>query len=54
MESEIKKLKEKIIRLEIENERLKLELKITKEEWSHPDSVLNKPDPWEVGWYLNS
>jgi|SaaInlV_120m_DNA_3_1039746.scaffolds.fasta_scaffold08443_3 hypothetical protein len=47
LELEIQILKDKIIRLQIENSRFKLELQSYKEEWSHPKSCLNNEDPWE-------
>jgi hypothetical protein len=45
---EIEKLKDKIFMLEIENERLKLELQSHKEDWIHPQSCLHNSDPWKI------
>jgi len=45
---EIEKLKDKIFMLEIENEKLKLELQAHKEDWIHPQSCLHNSDPWKT------
>ena len=49
----IKQLEEENYVLKIEVERLKLELKVLRDDncdnWKHPDSCLNNCDPW-VTW----
>ena len=47
LELEIQILQDKIVMLEVENSRLKLELQSYKEEWAHPQSCLNKEGPWK-------
>ena len=48
LKTEIEKLKDRIFMLEIENERLKLELQAHKEDWMHPQSCLHNSDPWKT------
>jgi cell division protein FtsB len=43
----IKNLEDENIRLKVENEKLKLEIKTLREnDWKHPDSCLHNCDPW--------
>ena len=48
LKTEIEKLKDRIFMLEIENERLKLELQENKKDWIHPQSCLHNSDPWKT------
>ena len=48
LKMEIEILKDKIAMLEIENERLRLELQSYGEDWAHPDSCIHNEDPWKV------
>ena len=45
---EIEKLKDRIFVLEVENEKLKLELQVREEEWAHPKSCVHNCDPWKT------
>jgi len=45
---EIEKLKDRIFVLEVENEKLKLELQVREEDWAHPKSCVHNSDPWKT------
>lgn len=48
MEHEIQFLRDKVLALELENERLKRELQEHKVEWVHPESGYKPSKKWKV------
>jgi len=48
LKAEIEKLKNRIFVLEVENEKLKLELQSREEDWAHPKSCVHNCDPWKT------
>ena len=48
LKAEIEKLKDRIFVLEVENEKLKLELQSREEDWGHPKSCVHNCDPWKT------